>query len=171
MKLIMRVILAIALLAGCITIAMCLNKPDQPVSHMSDTLGVIDRSITTLISDDISDIGEYAFTFCKELTYVDLSGSPQIMIGQEAFAECYALETAIFPTLTVVDNRAFSGCEKLSCVVFYDISSGEAYVGDDVFICTPVEQGNGFIYVPDRCVELAKNLFWQYEDRVLSIEN
>lgn len=170
MKRILPIILIVALALIGATVLL-IDREEPVVTSYSDYLAILSRDITYFESSELDDIGAYGFARCKKLTHIDLSGAEYTLIGANAFAGCYNLETAQFSTLMLVDNRAFDSCEKLYRVVFYDVAYGEPYVGDDVFAGTPIEDGEGYIYVPARRLEDAKALFWQYEDQVRAIED
>lgn len=155
----------------CIIIVVAYHSFQNEPDHVCDVTNLISRDITSFKSDVIMSIGDYAFCECKRLTTVDFRNAAWTSIGEYAFSECYQLETAYFAMLTVVDNRAFEYCEKLNRVVFFDIAYGEPFVGDDVFIGTSIETGNGYIYVPGRLLAKAKELFWQYEKQIRAIED
>ena len=145
----------------------------EPEPVVQDTLliDIISRDVEWIDTDEIGDIGAFAFCDCTKLTRIDLSKGDWVMIGESAFAGCYRLQAAVFPTLMVVDNLAFDSCSALTRVVFWDVAQGEPFVGDNVFYDTPIAQGEGYIYVPARRLAQAKELFWQYEDQVRAIED
>lgn len=67
-----------------------------------------------VITDGVTNISNFAFSYCRELTSVTLPGSIT-GIGTSGFAGCSALTEIVLPdSVTEIDETAFSGCEKLT---------------------------------------------------------
>ena len=65
------------------------------------------------INNGITSIGNYAFSYCSNLTSVFISGSIT-SIGSYAFYECGNLTSIIIPdSVTSIGSYAFSGCSEL----------------------------------------------------------
>ena len=67
-----------------------------------------------VITDGVTNISNFAFSYCRELTSVTLPGSIT-GIRTSGFAGCSALTEIVLPdSVTEIDETAFSGCEKLT---------------------------------------------------------
>ena len=95
---------------------------------------IIDRSITEILDNYVTSIGDSAFDGCSSLTTVDFPAAVSISsyafsgcsrltivdlpaatsIGGHAFSDCRALTTANFPAATSIDSYAFSDCSNLT---------------------------------------------------------
>ncbi len=75
------------------------------------------RSIKKIIiHQGITEIGDYAFSFCMNLTEVQIPGSVK-RIGKDAFAACYSLKNVTIPTgVTRIGDYAFYECTGISSV-------------------------------------------------------
>ena len=88
-----------------------------------------------IISDDIENIGDYAFYSLTILTNVDF-GSGVTSIGKSAFSRCSGLtgKLTIPDATTIIGNGAFSNC---SGVTGFQFSNGVVSVGQGAFTnCT-----------------------------------
>lgn len=93
------------------------------------TFGKCEWLTEVVIAGDNIEIGDYAFSCCKQLTDVDVSLATKI--GDWAFGSCKSLEDAtLADDLTYIGEGAFSGCKNL---VAANISAGVGYIGDYVF--------------------------------------
>ena len=124
---------------------------------------------------NVKTVSEYAFNSCSRLTSVDF---PELeIIEASAFSYCYKLEKVKFPKVTIVNRHAFSTCHSLKTADFSIVTAihDEAFNGckaltalilrDTTQICyisgsalnfTPIQNGTGFIYVPDAIVSQYK---------------
>ncbi len=72
---------------------------------------------SVVIENGVSDIGNFAFAFCKELTDVSISNGVS-SIGLYAFSECSSLPSISIPnTVSTIETNAFNGCSKLNDVI------------------------------------------------------
>jgi hypothetical protein len=62
----------------------------------------------------IGAVGDYAFSFCDNLTTADFPQATSI--GEDAFFQCFALTTADFPLATSIGVEAFRACSALATV-------------------------------------------------------
>ena len=89
----------------------------KPKIHLSKFGSLVNKSITELTPDDfagITEIGNYAFSYCMALTKVSFGDSVRT-IGVSAFAYCYALKSIVIPdTITTIATYAFSKCTALT---------------------------------------------------------
>ena len=75
------------------------------------------RFTKVVISDDITEIGDRAFSEMTTLTEVVLPDNLQ-RIGYSAFCYCYNLTTITIPEgVTTIGDRAFEMCERLTSIV------------------------------------------------------
>lgn len=65
----------------------------------------------------LESIGEGAFADCNSLKAVTLPES-LVTLGASAFLRCYALESAVIPSVTEMGNTAFAECRSLERVTF-----------------------------------------------------
>ena len=94
-----------------------------------------------------------AFAGCSTLVSVYL---PLVEVfGGSAFTDDTSLEAVDFPALDVIWERAFSGCTALKTVILR-LNRVSQLKTADVFNNTPIENGTGYIYVPDDLVEQYK---------------
>ena len=71
-----------------------------------------------MISNNITCIGERAFSFCSELTSVTIPDSVT-RIGDGAFMECSGLTSVTIPdSVTRIGDRAFCCCHGLKSINF-----------------------------------------------------
>ena len=88
---------------------------------------LINRSITEINNDRVTNIGVYAFQGCFQLTSVDFPNATSI--GVNAFRDCSRLTSADFPNATSIGAHAFRDCSQLSSVNFRSVTS----IGDYAF--------------------------------------
>ena len=73
---------------------------------------------TAIISDDVIDIGDSAFNCCNNLTYINL-GNSVTNIGEKSFNYCSNLTKISIPnSLKSVGNSAFDNCFALTDIYF-----------------------------------------------------
>lgn len=129
---------------------------------------IIDRSITELQDDIVTELRSYAFQGCNALKKV-VFGSLQTT-ATECFRGCAALTFADFHALTSIATNVFydSGLETLIirtnsvCTLFSTVAlSG-----------TPIASGAGYIYVPSALVDSYKTTSpWStYATQIRAIE-
>lgn len=82
------------------------------------------------VASNVAAIPEKAFFRCRNLRVVDLSNSPAVEIGRDAFSGCYALKEIDLCNATKIGRSAFFGCEALASVT---IPSSVAEVEVDAF--------------------------------------
>ena len=100
--------------------------------------GIIDKTTNTLIAGDqttiipeeVTSIGVYAFAKCKALTSIIIPNSVT-SIGENAFFKCDALSSVTIPnSVTSIGNSAFWECLALTSVT---IGSGVTSIGYHAF--------------------------------------
>ena len=116
-------------------------------------------------------IGGYAFQFNSALT--DISFPHCKTVGDNAFWFCAGLSTISLPEVTLIDYNAFGYCSALesvyllgSSIVSLSFGSGSA-----PFKGTPIEDGNGKIYVPSSLYNAyVNNSMWmEYSDHIVGM--
>ena len=101
----------------------------------------------------VTHIGNNAFSGCSTLVSVYL---PLVEIfGGSVFKGDSALEVVDFPKLDVIWELVFSDCTALKTVILR-LNRVSQLKTTDVFSNTPIENGTGYIYVPDDLVEQYK---------------
>lgn len=98
---------------------------DNPKYDSRDTCNAIVETETnnilfgcskTVFVDSILSIGEYAFSYCSELTEIVVPETISI-VKNNAFENCCNLKRAELPSsLKVLEDSVFSGCEKLESI-------------------------------------------------------
>ena len=101
----------------------------------------------------VTHIGNNAFAGCSTLVSVYL---PLVeIVGGSVFKGDSALEVVDFPKLDVIWELVFSDCTALKTVILR-LNRVSQLKTADVFNNTPIENGTGYIYVPDNIVEQYK---------------
>ncbi len=85
---------------------------------------------TTTIPNNITSIGNYAFSGCKGITSITIPNGVT-NIGNYVFANCTALTTITIPnSVTSIGDYAFSNCESLSSIT---IPNSVTTIGSNAF--------------------------------------
>ena len=79
-----------------------------------DAVGIIQRTVTSIENDNITNVGICAFDECENLTTVNLPNATEI--GDYAFDECDNLTTVNLPNATEIGDYAFQGCRSLTSI-------------------------------------------------------
>lgn len=89
-------------------------------------------------------------------------------IGNEAFKDCFSLTSVTIPdSVTSIGDYAFINCNSLTSVTVN--AAYPPHLGMDAFIETPIENGEGWIYVPDESVTYYQGSWNQYESQIRGI--
>lgn len=127
-------------------------------------------SLTTADFPAVTTVGDYAFNGCSRLATVDLPAATTV--GGNAFNGCSRLTTADFPAVVSISAKAFYSCSKLASLVLrsevmatLDRTNALAY--------TPITSGTGYIYVPAALVDSYKaaNNWSSYANQFRAIED
>ena len=135
-----------------------------------------------VITEGITNIGEYGFFDCNNLTNIEISNNV-ISIGEHAFSDCSSLTSIKIPnSVTSIGNYAFYDCTSLTSVeipnsvtsigvfVFHNCSSLKSIkipnsvtsIGNDTFYnctsLTSVEIPNSMTYIPSSMFSKCSNL-------------
>lgn len=85
---------------------------------------------TTIIPNSVASIGNYAFSFCVNLTSVVIPNGVK-SIGEGAFGDCDNLTSVTIPgSVAAIGEYAFSGCYRLTSVI---IPNSVTSIGEDAF--------------------------------------
>lgn len=83
-----------------------------------------------IIPDNVTSIGEYAFSYCTSLITVTI-GDNVTSIGNNAFLGCSSLTSVTIPNkVTIVDELAFADCYSLKNIT---IPSSVTSIGNSAF--------------------------------------
>lgn len=117
--------------------------------------GLIMGTISGVVVDDtITRIGEYGLHGCSLVTKIFFPNVAGIRNG--GCEHCSSLEYADFSALTHLDFYAFANCSSLRALVLRnDVLC--LYAGSSVLPGTPIESGNGYIYVRRSLIESYKS--------------
>ena len=88
-----------------------------------------DQVTEYIIGDDVTSIGDYAFSGCSNLASFTIPNSVAT-IGVATFQGCSSLTSITIPySVTSVGNSAFSGCSSLISVIFHCKEIGSWFSG------------------------------------------
>lgn len=106
------------------------------------------------IPDDVTKIGDYAFTECASITNVTISDNVQV-IGEDAFWECPNLtDVHIGNSVTSIEGSAFAFCDKLTTI---NIPNSVTIIKDWAFgSCDSLTS----ITIPESVVEIEEAAFY-----------
>ena len=112
------------------------------------------KTITkVVIPDNVTDIGDYAFSNCKRLEYIELPSTLQ-RIGNRSFECCEGLkEIAIPDNVTDIEDYAFGYCRSLEHL---ELPSTLQRIGSDSFCCC---EGLKEIAIPDNVTNIGSYAF------------
>ena len=101
------------------------NLPSGGDNVLADS--IVNRTITEYVNNEITEIGDYVFYLCKDLTSLSLSNVTKI--GRQAFFECISLTTLEVPNIEEMSVQAIYGCKVLKEVYMPRLT----YLNDQVF--------------------------------------
>ena len=87
------------------------GNTDEPTTE-DTTADIIDGSITSITDEKVTSVRAGAFSFCINLTGVNLPNATSI--GTNAFYDCTSLINISLPNATSIGDGAFSGCTSLT---------------------------------------------------------
>ena len=89
-------------------------------NHVSRELVIPSQIVDGDEKYNVTEIGEYSFSYCRTLTSVIIPNSVT-EIGQAAFSGCLSLTSVTIPnSVTEIGQAAFSGCWALTSVTIPD---------------------------------------------------
>ena len=106
------------------------------------------------IPDSVTSIGNHSFSYCTSLTSVTIPDSVT-SIGWYAFGDCTSLTSITIPdSVTSIGNDAFRGCTSLKSIT---IPNGVTEIGDSAFSgCASLRS----ITIPDSVTKIDDGAFW-----------
>jgi hypothetical protein len=145
-----------ALLLSVMSVGMLLGT--LPVAAEEDTTsGTLYEDLEYEIADD----GHVVITNCLQSATTctvpeEIDGAPVTEIGDDAFAECYFLETLELPdTITTIGRQAFSACSTLETLVLPDTVTS---MGEGLFdSCESLKT----VVLPANITELPQATFYE----------
>ena len=95
---------------------------DIPGTNTNPGVEYNDNIIGLVVGPDVTTIGNYAFSACRELAEIDMSNAKSLKtIGEGAFQHCYKLSNIAIPaSVESIGESAFSACNGCESVVFAD---------------------------------------------------
>lgn len=149
--------------SNCITCIGCSS------STCSEKLcGIDDTGNQFTIHDD----GNYSLTQNDNISSFNLVeatvGNIISTIDERAFENCSQLTAVTIPdSVTSIGNNAFEYCSSLTSVTVNAIQP--PMLNDMAFINTPIENGNGWIYVPEESLMDYQNQWNYYQSQIQAI--
>lgn len=157
----------------------------------SYTRGLVEGTLSGEIENDrVTVIEDNAFNGCTYLTAVSFPAATSI--GQGAFQNCTTLVETNFPVVQTIETSAFHSCRQMTKLVLPVASSiaGSAFygcialetlilrkadgvcsLGNNAFSGTPIDEGDGYIYVPSALVDSYKTSWSAYAEKIRAIES
>ncbi len=106
----------------------------------------------TIIPNDVTDIGSFAFFGCSSLTSITIPESVT-RIGGEAFRECSSLTSITIPESVIcIEGYAFQDCRSLTSITFQD---GLTSIGEYAFIGCGITS----ITIPESVTSIGQGAF------------
>ena len=128
------------------------NVPSNEVElakQKAITDSIINRRITACVNDTVTLLGLYAFAYCTSLMKIRCDAVERL--SNYSMRNCTSLTEARFDSVTTIGNQVFDSCTALEKLIL--ASSTLCNLGNaNSFRDTPIENGTGYIYVPDDLV-------------------
>ena len=122
------------------------------------TNSIIDRSITEIADNQITEIGDGAFQGCNVLLNVDFPAVTSI--GNHAFSSCTELQKADFHEKVKFGQSVFYYSRKFNTLILRSETMC-TLTYTNAFTDTPIASTTGYIYVPAALVDSYKaNTKW-----------
>ena len=127
-------------------------------------------SLTDIELPEAQEIGSYSFIECGSLVNVYLPKARSIYYS--AFFACETLPKIDLPKVNLIGDFAFESCSSLHTVILRN-DTPVTLTHPNVFRSTPIENGDGYIYVPKSLVETYKTeTNWTlYANQIRAIED
>ena len=134
-------------------VARCSYKGGFGPDIDPETLVIVEIPDTETEIEPETEIGEYAFGYCKRVAYVTILSSAR-HIERGAFAGCSALRHVTIPdSVTVIDKSAFQGCASLRSVTIPD---SVRVIGNEAFAdCSALRD----VTIPDSVTDIGRMAF------------
>lgn len=156
---------------GLSTLVDCIKSYDFGTTSTADNgwylyQQLLMGTIESVNDSTITSVGYHAFFGCNSLESVYLGACTSI--GEYAFYACTSLKTVSLPVCTSIENGALEACSSLTSLI---LSGSTVATLNGGFEDTPIEDGNGYIYVPSNLLssyQSASN--WStYADQIVAI--
>lgn len=118
-------------------------------------------------SSSINQLGEGAFSWCKQISSVNFSNSSLTTVSAQTFANCEKLQKVDFSgcsSLNTLSNDAFESCPSLKEIVidngFYKSQDGVLYTADmATLMLYPASKEDASFTIPDDVKTILSNAF------------
>ena len=114
---------------------------------------LLNGTITTFYNDRITETKTYSISYKENLLSAELPNLENL--GGYTFANCSALQCVELPSASLIGNYAFRNCGNLSALILRN-PKGCRLNATSAFSGSSVEDGTGYVYVPDNAVEVYK---------------
>lgn len=131
---------------------------------------LIDRTITE-VTTNATNVGRYAFAFCKNLpkitapnlttidqygfyaSYIEIANFPKVTtVGKNGFAESSKLTTVDIPLIAQIETATFYCCKLLTKLILRNQTMVKL-LSSASLASTAIASGTGYIYVPSALIE------------------
>jgi hypothetical protein len=124
-------------------------------------------------------IGEFAFASCVSLRNIMIyvcedDSDPTTGILRYAFSGCTNLEKVdLLATASIIREGTFLGCDSLRTLIlrYETFESGLELENDNALEGTPIANGNGYIYVPSKCIDGYQSNWSTYANQIRVLED
>lgn len=149
--------------SNCITCIGCGS------STCSEKLcGIDDTGNEFTIHDDGNDLLTQSDNISSFYLVEATVGNIISTIDERAFADCRQLTAVTIPdSVTSIGNNAFQDCNSLESITVN--ATMPPMLGVDVFSNTPIEYGNGWIYVPEESLMDYQSQWNNYQSQIQAI--
>lgn len=109
---------------------------------------------SVVIEKGVTNIGDYAFDYCKSLTNITIPNSVT-SIGEWAFLSCSSLTSMTIPnSVTSIGGAAFTHCRSLTSITIPNsITSIDGFTFNDCDSLTSIT-------IPNSVTSIGRNAFW-----------
>lgn len=111
-------------------------------------------AIKSFNAPKVTSLGTYLFYNCDKLTNVNFPLATSI--PAQCFYSCGVLQKADFGVASSIAASSFAYCEKLTTLILRRTSAIATLANKNAFVDTPIEDGTGYVYVPDSLVDTYK---------------
>lgn len=117
------------------------------------TDSILDRSITEYVNNTVDSLGLYMFSYCRSLMKIRCDSVT--ILRNYSLRDCSVLAEARFDSLNTITNQVFLNCTALEKLILGSSTLCEL-TNANAFQSSSVEDGTGYVYVPDSLVESYK---------------
>ena len=149
--------------SNCITCIGC-----GPSTCSEKLCGIDDTGIEFTIHDDGNDSLTQNDNISSFYLVEATVGNIISTIGDQAFANCHQLTAVTIPdSVTSIGNNAFERCGNLQSVTV--LATMPPMLNDMAFSATPIEDGYGWIYVPEESLIHYQHQWNDYQSQIQAI--